>query len=941
MNNNEIFSAEIELNSTRAQKKLEELGKELLKQKENLQNLTKEGSKATKQEIKQARAEIKKLEKQTEYQSRLVDGLSSSMNELSKMSYDKLEKSLNALIKGLKSGKIEKGSKEWDIYKKRIEECRDELDKFKVSIKSDENLFSKTVRFANKNWGAITQGFAAITGISATIRKSVNDYAEMEQKMADVRKYTGQTDEQVREMNEDFKKMDTRTSREQLNELAGAAGRLGLTAKEDIEEFVDAANKIGVALGDDLGKDAVDTIGKLAIAFGESDRLGLRQAMLASGSALNDIVQNSSAQAQPVVEFTKALSGVGQQAHMTQAQIMGFASALDQNNQEMATSSTVMSQLITKMYQDPAKFAKMAGLDVQKFSELIKKDMNEALLTWFKASRKLGDMSVLAGAFDGLGMDGTRAVGVLSTLAGHIDQVAEAQRIANEAYEEATSVGKEYEIQEGTVQAAMEKAKKAFKEVTIELGEKLQPMVKYTISGASMLTKAIYILTDFVMKHSSSLLTLIGAIGTYIVASKAEMAVMTAKTAILKAYGAVKTWLITQANAYTAATSIQTHILNGNMLAHKNLRKVLVENNVIIKSAVAVTSLLKAAYYAVTMQISKAGRAMTVFNAVIRTNPWGIAATAIIAATAAIAYFVVQKKKATKAAEENEKAMKREADAQKTLSDVQNEASAKFAEEKTRIETLSKTIKNGNKSIDERKKAILALKKIIPDYHASISKEGKLINENTNAIKDYIQKLRAVATAQAAFEKLTELNKQKMEAELKAQRKQTNVKAVEREIERGLRTGEYREGDQTVGKTYGIAYWENKKQDNLPLRKKKEELSIQQEALDKAKEEVKTIDTKIKTVEKWISKNKDYQAAYSNVVAGGSGFVNTGLEGSGKTAIIDEKAQKKAAETAKANYQSQIAEEMLSYRQGKISYTEYLDNKHALTEKYYEKIKAK
>lgn len=940
MNNNEIFSAEIELNSTRAQKKLEELGKELLKQKENLQNLTKEGSKATKQEIKQARAEIKKLEKQTEYQSRLVDGLSSSMKELSTMSYDKLEKSLNALIKGLKSGKIEKGSKEWDIYKKRIEECRDELDKFKVSIKSDENLFSKTVRFANKNWGAITQGFAAITGISATIRRSVNDYAEMEQKMADVRKYTGQTDEQVREMNEDFKKMDTRTSREQLNELAGAAGRLGLTAKEDIEEFVDAANKIGVALGDDLGKDAVDTIGKLAIAFGESDRLGLRQAMLASGSALNDIVQNSSAQAQPVVEFTKALSGVGQQAHMTQAQIMGFASALDQNNQEMATSSTVMSQLITKMYQDPAKFAKMAGLDVQKFSELIKKDMNEALLTWFKASRKLGDMSVLAGAFDGLGMDGTRAVGVLSTLAGHIDQVAEAQRIANEAYEEATSVGKEYEIQEGTVQAAMEKAKKAFKEVTIELGEKLQPMVKYTISGASMLTKAIYILTDFVMKHSSALLTLIGAIGTYIVASKAEMAVMTAKAAISKAYGAVMTWLNTQAIAYTAATSIQTHILNGNMLTHKNLRKVLVENNVIIKSAVAVTSLLKAAYYAVTMQISKAGRAMTVFNAVIRTNPWGIAATAIIAATAAIAYFVVQKKKATKAAEENEKAMKREADAQKTLSDVQNEASAKFAEEKTRIETLSKTIKNGNKSIDERKKAILALKKIIPDYHASISKEGKLINENTNAIKDYIQKLRAVATAQAAFEKLTELNKQKMEAELKAQRKQTNVKAVEREIERGLRTGEYREGDQTVGKTYGIAYWENKKQDNLPLRKKKEELSIQQEALDKAKEEVKTIDTKIKTVEKWISKNKDYQAAYSNVVAGGSGFVNTGLEGSGKTAIIDETAQKKAAETAKANYQSQIAEEMLSYRQGKISYTEYLDNKHALTEKYYEKIKA-
>ena len=40
-------------------------------------------------------------------------------------------------------------------------------------------------------------------------------------------------------MNEDFKRMDTRTSREQLNALAGAAGRLGITNQKMIEEFVD------------------------------------------------------------------------------------------------------------------------------------------------------------------------------------------------------------------------------------------------------------------------------------------------------------------------------------------------------------------------------------------------------------------------------------------------------------------------------------------------------------------------------------------------------------------------------------------------------------------------------------------------------------------------------------------------------------------------------
>ena len=86
-----------------------------------------------------------------------------------------------------------------------------------------------------------------------TIRKTVQDYAKMEEAMADTRKYTGLADAAIRELNEDLKKMDTRTSREELNQLAGTAGRLGITSKADILEFVDAANQIKVALGDDLG----------------------------------------------------------------------------------------------------------------------------------------------------------------------------------------------------------------------------------------------------------------------------------------------------------------------------------------------------------------------------------------------------------------------------------------------------------------------------------------------------------------------------------------------------------------------------------------------------------------------------------------------------------------------------------------------------------------
>ncbi len=82
--------------------------------------------------------------------------------------------------------------------------------------------------------------------------------------------------------------MDTRTARAQLNDLAGDAGRLGITSKQQILDFVEAADQINVALGEDLGEDAVKNIGKLAQLFGDADAMGLKQAMLATGSVINE-----------------------------------------------------------------------------------------------------------------------------------------------------------------------------------------------------------------------------------------------------------------------------------------------------------------------------------------------------------------------------------------------------------------------------------------------------------------------------------------------------------------------------------------------------------------------------------------------------------------------------------------------------------------------------
>jgi TP901 family phage tail tape measure protein len=418
------------------------------------------------------------------------------------------------------------GTEEYENKMKQIGELQGILNKHKSDLKdlgktiddnnkkadNQKNIFSRAADGVNKYSTLIASSIAAVTGFSLTIRKAVQSFADMEESMANTRKYTGQTDGAVRQMNEDFKKMDTRTSREQLNELAGAAGRLGITSTKDIEDFVDGADKISVALGDDLGEGAVDKIGKLAQMFGEDKTKGLRGAMLATGSAVNELAQNSSANAGYIVDFTADLAGVGQQAGLTQAQIMGYASALDQNMQEEATSSTVFSQLITKMFQEPQRFAQLSGQKVTDFTKLLKTDANKALIEFLGAMKSRGGFDSLAPMFKEMKLDGTRAVGVLSAVATHLDQVKTAQDLANKSYNDGTSVINEFNIQNNTVQAQLDKAGKQFKELTINLGQKLMPVAKYGITTGSAIIKILSKLINFVVNYRTTIIVFTAAL---------------------------------------------------------------------------------------------------------------------------------------------------------------------------------------------------------------------------------------------------------------------------------------------------------------------------------------------------------------------------------------------------------------------------------------------
>lgn len=773
-----------------------------------------------------------------------------------------------------------------------------------------KSKWSKFVNIFNTNWGAITQGLAAVTGLSATVRDCTNKYAAMNQEMFNVTKYTGQAIGEVEEMNESFKKMNTRTARGELNRLAQDAGRLSITNREMVEEFVDGGDKINVALGDDLGDDAVEKIGKLAQMFGEDKTKGLRGAMLATGSAVNDLAQSSSANAGYIVDFTADLSGVARQAGMTQAQIMGLASALDQNMQDEATSSTVFSQLITKMFQEPMKFAKLAGVEVSTFTTMLKTDANGALLEFLQAMSNRGGFDQLAPMFSQMGLEGTRAVGVLSSVASNLDQVREAQATATKSYKDGTSVLNEFNVQNNTVQAGLDKAKKQFDDMCIELGEKLMPIAKYSVSLTSMGIKTLYVLIEYVSKH----IVVLAALATTMLFYNNVLTATMIKEA---AHNAIKKAGIALDYAKEAATRLLRSALLALELTYKRLR-------------------YGVEAYRLAMEKAKLASL---------TNPWAALATVLTVVGIAV-YSAVKAWQAHKKAVHDNLQSVKEANAIKKQQEAINKRVAEsYIDEKTRVQQLTKIIRSNAFSIGERRSAIAELQKIIPDYHASISKEGKLFNENTNAINDYIKKLDQAAMAEAIYEQKKEIAKKRLELKQTVRRKVNNIKYVNAEIEAHPEAYRSRKEFSSFGFGSGQVT-----EGNRQLANKLIERAAHEKALKAAQSGLRILDAEDRELVKLINSDDGLRKAFANLTinGGGNGSGNGGNGGNGggsgggnsNTTKTDPKKEKYDKESSALKHTLDTDELALKQQleRKEIDEDEYAKRMYEKKQQYYVKL---
>lgn len=441
---------DIVINNDQARKSLRELEDQSIQLQKQMSKVPK-GS----EEWNKMNTRLKELKIQHDKVIESIGIQNLTMKELSAR-----QRELNMILLNMRPG-----MKGYEELKQQQIEVGKRLKELKTGAQETSFSIDKLAQGFNKYFGLLTAGIASLTGVYLSIKQLITGSANLSDSLADVRKTTGLTDVEVKQLAKDLKTIDTRSSRQELLDLARIAGKLGITGREDILGFVRAADQISVALAKDLGGDveeAVNQIGKLVDIFKVKNEYGLEAGLLKTGSAINALGAASTANEAYLVEFAKRMGGVANQAGISIQQILGLGATLDQLGQTSEVSSTALMGLWVDMFKKPGEYADIAKFSMKAFTDLLKTDANEAFIQLLNGLNGNNDgLTAMAQKLDGLGLDGKRSISVLATLSQNTQMLREQQKLSNSEFEKGTSLTKEFNVKNENLGATIDKISKA------------------------------------------------------------------------------------------------------------------------------------------------------------------------------------------------------------------------------------------------------------------------------------------------------------------------------------------------------------------------------------------------------------------------------------------------------------------------------------------------
>ena len=486
---------------------------------------------------KAGQKEFKKLEKElVSYNSAVSQNITNTerikkaMDNLSKTSLNELKRALSAAKSEL--GKMSASDPKLKQMQGNVNALQRQIDKLTVSTKKQGSAWETTL----KNMSAYVTFFSAFNMLKQHLTGVLNLNFKLSDQLANIRKVSNLAYKDINNLSRNLAKIDTRTTVQELNNIAYAGAKLGIGnyGVEGLESFVRASNKVNVALKEDLGEDALTALSKFTEVMGLIPKLGVEQSMLKVGSAMFKLASTSTATAGNIVEFSKRLTGIARTAGITADQILALGSASDSMMLMPEVASTAFNKLITSLQRAPGAIEKSLQMPEGRINDLFKAgNAMEAIVEILSAMKAKGNMHALNSVFKDLGSDGARLIAVMVTMAKNVDMLKTHLDTAKESYEDGSAVTKEYIIQQETAQALLERANNMWTKAFVN---------PEGVDSVKELSKAWYDMSKYLTQNAVAMGTFHAAIEVVLMSVKTLIAILPGLMAGLVIKGAVAFW---------------------------------------------------------------------------------------------------------------------------------------------------------------------------------------------------------------------------------------------------------------------------------------------------------------------------------------------------------------------------------------------------------------
>lgn len=549
---------------------------------------------------------------------------------------------------------------------------------------------------------------SALQTVLGYVTGIVSGSAKIADELADIEKTTGLTAEEVKKINKELGKIDTRSSRSELRQLAVEAGKLGFESVQDVVKFVEAADKIRVALGDALGENAINDIAKVSKIF--------KVEMLNIASAINEVGNRSEASEAFAVDFLKRVAGTAPTVKLTAQEVLGLAAALEIAGQTTEVSSTALNTFFLDFVANVEKFGRVAGFKKGELSDILNvQGTNEAFLQFLERLKASSSTtSEFINKLRELGIDGARGSNVMLALANNIKTVREQQDIANDAIKDNSSVMGEFIKKNNNAAAELYKLRKNI--AGLFQSEGLREAGAAAIRIMNGFVNVLKGIPEFVRDNRFALLTLAAGI---LLLNKAYIAaaLATSRDTVAKILN-------------TAAVKAGTFFTNLQVAAQA--------------AYITVTSLL-------TGRITAATAAQRLWNVAmsIGAGPLGIILVAAGALVVTLGNLFSRTKQLT--AE------------QRIQASLQQRISDATQDQITKTQLYIKIATDEKRTLKEKEQALDALIKQSPEFLKGLTLANIKTAEGQKILENYINSLKKTAEAQAKFQLFQEANRKRVD----------------------------------------------------------------------------------------------------------------------------------------------------------------------------------